>query len=651
MRINKEIGSCLQWSFRFCALLICLIGIVCIYSWNKQNQQIHYALEDYIPKIQSSTRLDENLNILFNEFNQFAKSDNIQSRLLLKERILLRLKKLNQLSEQLPAERQLPFKNNINKIEMLLAELEDNLSAYHIVLNQLSETQTYIYWLHDDFNQEVSSLIQDISLQQTYLLDQLKNNSRDQQDVYKTFNRIHEELNFIANLTLTENKVIKILEQMTDKTNLSNLDNNIHYLTYLNQSNREQLSDLTNSMVTLRQIIQELFNIGLSDHQLPIILEQYNDAMNNLNHLTEKKDDVLNTIKETLEQQLDNDHGQLIQVSNKVRSASNMSMLIIMITIVIVILFILILNQLYIRPKIISRLTILNRSVIELSQGNLNAKISIDGEDELGRIARLLRQSIDHIKKQTQQLEAEIIDRILIEKHLRETQDDLIQEAKMAVVGKTITTLAHEINQPLNALSIYLYTAATAIKQLNTEECNQAIEQSQKLLIRIKNIITQLRVFSKRSNSDEPLKAVDLVQVINQAWGIIALNKTTHLTLTIPEQLETVLGNDIRYEQVFVNIFTNSIDACENKQAKITIDKMVTDKELFLYIHDNGVGWPLSEVERLLTPFTSHKAIGLGIGLSLSQSIMQQSHGELYIASTMNNNALIVLKFLKYNSL
>ncbi|RYL76777.1 sensor histidine kinase, partial [Escherichia coli] len=84
----------------------------------------------------------------------------------------------------------------------------------------------------------------------------------------------------------------------------------------------------------------------------------------------------------------------------------------------------------------------------------------------------LLRHTLGQLNVQKQQLEQEITDRKVIEADLRATQDELIQTAKLAVVGQTMTTLAHEINQPLNALSMYLFTARRAIEQTQTEQAS-----------------------------------------------------------------------------------------------------------------------------------------------------------------------------------
>ncbi|MDF7667772.1 ATP-binding protein [Orbaceae bacterium ESL0727] len=644
MILKKEIGHRLQWSFIFCALLIFLIGIVCLYSWKKQNQQIRYALEDYIPKIQASIRLDENVNALFNEFNELAQATNTQSRLSLKAKINTRLTVLQQLLDKLPIERQAFFQDTINKVRTLLADVDHALSDYHVVLNKLSETQTYIYWLHNDFNQEINALLQDISLQQNFLLDQLKKEGK-QDKIYTTLNSIHQELDVIASFAATENQIIGGIDQLMDKNSIQNLQNNLHYLHSLEQSSKEILLHSSSSMVTLRQIIQELYKISLTPNQLPSLLTDYETKLKQLNQTIVNKDNLLNIIKKNLEQQVNSDHWQLIYFSNKVQDASNLSISVIIITTFVAILFILIFNQFYIHPKITARLMVLNHSVIELSKGNLQTQIPVYGQDELGRIAELLRQSMARIHNQTLQLEAEIIERISIEKNLRETQNDLIQTAKLAMVGQTVTTLAHEINQPLNALSIYLYTAQVAAPK--ESEIGYAIEKSQQLIVRIKNIIMQLRTFSKRSDADEPLKVINVNQLIKHAWEIISLNKTVHVKLFTPDNIGMVLGNEIRYEQVFVNIFANAVDACDNKEAYVTIEKVESDTKLTLYIHDNGKGWPLDEADKLLIPFSTNKKIGLGIGLSLSQSIMQQNQGNLYIASTLSRHALIILEFIK----
>lgn len=116
------------------------------------------------------------------------------------------------------------------------------------------------------------------------------------------------------------------------------------------------------------------------------------------------------------------------------------------------------LNHYFIRSRLVKRFTALNRAVVQIGLGRTDASIPVYGRDELGRIAGLLRHTLGQLSAQNQ-LEQEVTERKEIESDLRATQDELIQTAKLAVVGQTMTTLAHEINQPLNALSMYLFTA------------------------------------------------------------------------------------------------------------------------------------------------------------------------------------------------
>lgn len=86
-----------------------------------------------------------------------------------------------------------------------------------------------------------------------------------------------------------------------------------------------------------------------------------------------------------------------------------------------------------------------------------------------------------------------------IESDLRATQDELIQTAKLAVVGQTMTTLAHEINQPLNALSMYLFTAGRAIEQGQSAQARSTLTKAEGLITRIDAIIRSLRQFARRA--------------------------------------------------------------------------------------------------------------------------------------------------------
>ncbi|XKM12845.1 ATP-binding protein [Orbaceae bacterium ac157xtp] len=625
-----------------------MIGLICLHSWKQQNQQVNDSVNEYLPKIQTAIHLDETLNTLFFEFNEFLQSSNTASRLTKKEQIKEHLANLSLIASHLSSDNQLILDNKIETIQGLLSELDTVIANNLLIKEKLAEIKVYMYWLHNDFVTELSSLLQDISWQQNSLLEHLKQNPNS--NLHNSFEALQDELNAVSTLNATENDIVNVLNTLIDGLHFDNTDSNINYLMNLKSAFQDSNKNgYPTSTITLQQITLEMFQIVAEKEQLPLLLKQYKQSIEALQASVELKNTVLNNARNELDNQLNNQHKQLKSLNSQVKKASNFSVTIIMLTTVLALLFIVIFIFFYIRPKILSRFSQLNHAVIELSKGNLDTPIPIYGQDELARIADLLKKTITQINTQTMQLQAEITERIEIEKDLRTIQDDLIQAAKLAVVGQTMTTLAHEINQPLNAINIYLFTAQSAIEKDDTKQAMSSLNQIKLLSERMGSIVHQFRQYSKRSDGNQPLVKINLDDVIQHAWSIISLNKTYHISLDVKQNLGFILGNTVRVEQVLINIFTNTIEACRSHNARIEIESQEDDDSIKLYIKDNGPGWDLQLADKLLKPFSTNKDIGLGIGLSLSQSIMQQNQGDLQVASTLEHNAMIILTFRKYH--
>ena len=124
-------------------------------------------------------------------------------------------------------------------------------------------------------------------------------------------------------------------------------------------------------------------------------------------------------------------------------------------------------------------------------------------------------------------------------------------------------------------------------------------------------------------------------------------HRSQKASLHYPDNFTAVYGDDVLIQQVLVNLFTNALEASLEQSPTITISFEEEASTVTLYIADNGKGWPVHLADRLLTPFTTDKAVGMGIGLSISHSIMRQCQGELYIASTLDRHALVILRFRK----
>ena len=252
-----------------------------------------------------------------------------------------------------------------------------------------------------------------------------------------------------------------------------------------------------------------------------------------------------------------------------------------------------------------------------------------------------------------QQLRNEIEDRKRIEGDLIETQDELIQAAKMAVVGQTMTSLAHELNQPLSAISTRIFSAKLALDHKKYENLPANLTKIDDLVTRMSKLIINFRNFAKKQSATKPLSKVDVQDSIKQALILVEsrakVQKTTMVN-TINHPLYA-LADQVQFEQILVNLLVNSCDAvahCEQREIKIILLNSPSNK-IRLAVYDSGDGFDATIINRLFIPFTTTKDVGLGLGLSICGSIITRLKGEIFLASSLTGGAMVVLELNKYD--
>lgn len=252
-----------------------------------------------------------------------------------------------------------------------------------------------------------------------------------------------------------------------------------------------------------------------------------------------------------------------------------------------------------------------------------------------------------------QQLRDEIEDRKRIEGDLLETQDELIQAAKMAVVGQTMTSLAHELNQPLSAISTRIFSAKLALDHKKYENLPQNLTKIDDLVTRMSKLIINFRNFAKKQSATKPLSDVDVQDSIKQALTLVESRAKLQQTIMVNtiEQPLFALADQVQLEQVLVNLLVNSCDAvahCEQREIKITQLDSPANK-IRLAVYDSGDGFDAAIIKKLFIPFTTTKDVGLGLGLSICGSIMTRLKGEIFLASSLSGGAMVVLELNKYD--
>jgi two-component system C4-dicarboxylate transport sensor histidine kinase DctB len=232
------------------------------------------------------------------------------------------------------------------------------------------------------------------------------------------------------------------------------------------------------------------------------------------------------------------------------------------------------------------------------------------------------------------QLTAEIEQRKHTQAQLKNTQDELIQSAKLAVIGNMSASVNHEINQPLTALRSYSQNALSYLEREQADKTKYNLEMIITLVDRLADIVSQFKQFTRKSSGIST--PVNLQQSINAAISIVkhqAQNESVTLGVDLPQHKIFILGDDIRLEQVLINLFSNAIQAMANEENKrLDVSVTLVDTKVIIAIKDTGPGILASNLDKIFEPFfTTKERAGLGLGLSISQRIIELMQGLLVV--------------------
>lgn len=246
---------------------------------------------------------------------------------------------------------------------------------------------------------------------------------------------------------------------------------------------------------------------------------------------------------------------------------------------------------------------------------------------------RVIARTAD-LAASNQQLVAQIRQREQTETALAQTEQELVQAAKLATIGSLSASLNHELNQPLTALSSYSQTTAKMLDKAMYSEAQQNLQAMQQLIARLSNIVAQFKDFSRKSaGKNQP---VDINKLVLDAVGLVhhqCQRQGVKVRLQLPEAPPQVLGDPIQLEQVLVNLLTNALQAMQQQtDAALAVAVKTTADQVQILLKDQGPGIEPHHLERIFEAFfTTKQRDGLGLGLSISQRIIQSFAGKLEV--------------------
>lgn len=256
------------------------------------------------------------------------------------------------------------------------------------------------------------------------------------------------------------------------------------------------------------------------------------------------------------------------------------------------------------------------------------AELALRGQ----QLERSVARRTADLERSNQQLLQEIRERERAQNELRETQQELIQAAKLAVLGQMSAGLNHEINQPLTAIQTYARNSRRFLEKGAGDMVDANLVEISALCDKMAELTRQFKIFARKSEG--PPSEVDLRQPVDASLKIItAQNNSSGIDIrwNRPEYPVMCHGDLIRIEQVMVNLLANAVHAVDGaERQEITIDIDEDNGNWRCIVRDNGSGLP-GNSEQIFEPFFTTKSVkqGLGLGLSISRQIVDALGGSL----------------------
>ncbi|MGQ7289748.1 sensor histidine kinase [Vreelandella venusta] len=246
-----------------------------------------------------------------------------------------------------------------------------------------------------------------------------------------------------------------------------------------------------------------------------------------------------------------------------------------------------------------------------------------------------------------QRLSGEIEERRRAEASLRQTQDELIQAAKLAVLGQLAAGINHELNQPLAAIRAYAENGRRFIELAQVDKADANLAQIVELTHRMADISAQLRQFSRKSSErQETISVQACIEYALRLFHSRLRDDGIKVVQQWPEETLWVEGDLVRLEQVLVNLISNALQAMkEVASPMLTLSVEIAQQQVMISVADNGPGVSENHLGQIFEPFFTTKApgSGLGLGLSISSRIMEDLGGKLLVANQPTGGARFII--------
>ena len=310
---------------------------------------------------------------------------------------------------------------------------------------------------------------------------------------------------------------------------------------------------------------------------------------------------------------------RLIQIKrHRIDEALGKSLIIPLLSMSFFLVFVLLIFQ-FVNHGILRPLSLLEKATEEVAKDTFKPiTYPGNGEDEISRL-------IAGFNRMAQELESR--------------QEQLLQSRKLASIGTFISGIAHELNNPLNNISLTAETLQIVCSEMNNPEINELLQDILSQAERASQVVKNLLEFSRREKPN--LRNLSVPELIDNTLNLVknqVMITGIEVVKNVPVGLPLIKGKKQNLEQAFLNIITNAIQAMPDGGCLTIQAQRDTRGYVRIDITDTGVGIDPSNMEHIFDPFftTKEAGSGTGLGLSLVYRIIRNHGGYIEVKSKLN---------------
>ncbi len=230
----------------------------------------------------------------------------------------------------------------------------------------------------------------------------------------------------------------------------------------------------------------------------------------------------------------------------------------------------------------------------------------------------------------------DLSERETTERRLQDLQSELVHTSRLTAMGEMASALAHELNQPLSAIANYMKGAEHLLDATpqDREKIKRGLRSGAEQAIRAGDIIRKLRDFVAKREVERRVES--LPKLLEEACALAmigARERGVHLRISVARDAGLVLADKIQMQQVVLNLVRNAIEAMETSSRRelVVSAKSAPDNMCCVSVADTGSGIAPQVLEQLFKPFQTTKAQGMGVGLSISRTIVEAHGGRIWV--------------------